>query len=325
MGIFIIAFQSIRNLVIFYRKPFLIENFTYFKWFNMQLFFPSFFCGPINTYDYFLKQKGEEIRFNLDKFIIGIKLFFWALLKKLVIVDRLQWFMTSYAGSSFQIGGGWDVVLVIFIPFFYVTFLVGAYYSFGRSISFLLGFEPHRNVDIYAYLTGIGNFWSRWLVTLKQTFDEFFEDSKHCKLISYSLILLLNITIFCKSYLGLVFLPLFAALIYLDFYIQERNYWNISLFSSTIKIFSYLLIALFWSILFSSGKIILNLTGEFNTLRSFNNSDFLIFIIILLVVILHIVRRKFSLVKMKRGDQLEDISLVGIAFLGYFVMMFGVF
>ena len=28
------------------------------------------------------------------------------------------------------------------------------------------------------YLTGIGNFWSRWLVTLKQTFDEYFKESK---------------------------------------------------------------------------------------------------------------------------------------------------
>jgi hypothetical protein len=56
----------------------------------------------------------------------------------------------------------------------------------------------------------------------------------------------------------------------------------------------------------------------------FNNSDLLIFIVILFIFILHIIKRKISLVLFNEKKELEDVSLIGIVFLGYFVIMFGV-
>ena len=47
----------------------------------MQLFFPAFFCGPINTYENFSHNIDNTLRFDLESIIKGIKLFFWALLK----------------------------------------------------------------------------------------------------------------------------------------------------------------------------------------------------------------------------------------------------
>ena len=195
----------------------------------------------------------------------------------------------------------------------------------GKALGYFLDINTLRNIDIYTYLTGIGNFWSRWLVTIKQTFDEVFINNKYCKFISYSLLLLLNVVIFSKSIYILFALPLFGLLIYTDFYNQEKNYYN-SLFGAIFfKFCAFILLCVFWALCFYDNNVLIQLDDSFTSLQYFRNSDFLIFFIIVLFVFIHIIRRKISVIASREQKEFEDISLLGIVLLGYFVMMFGVF
>jgi len=324
-GLFVMCFQSIRNINLIRNGRVSLNDLSFSSWVKMQLFFISYYCGPINNLDYFISEVKGERTFSFDSIVMGFKLLFWALLKKMVIADRLLYYMTSYSNGSVAISGVSDLLVAIFVPFFYITFTVGAYCSLGKSLGYFLGINILRNIDIYAYLTGIGNFWSRWIITLKQTLDEIFIDYKYCKLIVYSLLLFINLMIFNKSSYVFYFLPFFAIFIYLDFYFQENAYFNSRAITITVKLFSFVLISLFWNISFLHSFPNLELIGKFNSLSYFNNSDFLIFFIILIVIVQHILRRKLKSIKFYDSSQFEDISLVGVVFLGYFVLMFGVF
>lgn len=324
-GLFIMCFQSIRNINLISRGEEKLDGLSFIDWVKMQLLFISFYCGPINNLKNLNSELKGEKRFSFDNIVLGFKLLFWALLKKMVIADRLISYMNSFKSGSIIIGGYEDAIIAIFIPFFYITFTIGAYCSLSKSLGYFLGINSLRNIDIYAYLTGIGNFWSRWIITLKQTLDEIFIESKFCKAIVYSFLIIFNLIFFMNSKYILFCLPLFVFFIYFDFYLQQMNYFDSTLMAIFSKITSFVLIALFWSICFLKVPYKFDFKNKFNGLLNFTNSDFLIFFIILLIIIIHILRRKIKNFKMTDTRQFEDISLVGIVFLGYFVLMFGVF
>ena len=322
-GLLILCLQSIRNLNLSETPK--GKEFNVLNWVNSQILFTQFFCGPVNNFNFIQSQLEKKIRFDPKKFIVGFKLLFWALLKKLVIADRLEGFVINYSTGNFIFGSSGDIIFSVFIPFLYISFLVGAYISMGRAVAAFFGIDSLRNIDIYAYLTGIGNFWSRWLITIKQTFDEVFVASNHNKLISYTFVIVLNCLIFSNSYFFILVLPVGAFFIFLDFKCQDKGYFNNFFMSGFVKTLSFCILSLFWSLMLFNSQNTFELNGNSNFLLYFKNSDFLIFILILGVVIFHILKRRISLIAFKEEKEFEDISLVGIVFLGYFVLMFGVF
>ena len=324
-GVLLLSLQSIRNFNLIKTGKLNILEIQFSQWLQMQLMFVNFFAGPVCDYQFFSAELKKEKRFKVGNLISGFKLLFWALLKKIVIADRLAFFMSSYTQGNVVIGGFQDVIFTLIVPFFYITFLIGGYYSLGRSLSYFLDLASLRNIDIYTYLTGVGNFWSRWLLTIKQTTDEIMTNLKSGKFFSYLLVLIINLMIFAKSSLSLISLPLIGLFIYIDFYLQERNYLKNYVILLLSKVASFFILTIFWAIILQANGVSVDIAGQFNSLKYFNNSDFLIFVIILFVVSMHLIRRKLSDLKLKESKEFEDISLVGIVFLGYFVLMFGVF
>lgn len=326
-GIFVMFFQTVRNLNLNICDNKNLNGFTFFNWIQLQLFFPNFYAGPVWTFQAFKSEIDKEKRFNVEYSIKGFKVLFWALLKKLVIADRLAPCFISIVNNQFEIKSYFDMLFFGFVPFFYILFLAGAYYNVGKSLCYFLNISDLRNFDLFKYVTGIGNFWSRWFLTIKQTFDEMFSSHKNGKLISYTLILLINLIVFGAGLKTFALLTVTIPIIFIDFYLQEKSYFSNLFITYSLKLFSYILLALFWSIVFSFQIPNIEITGQIHALRYFKNSDLFIFLLIFGVVALHVIKSKISvsLGKIKAYKEYEDISVVGIVFLGYFVIMFGVF
>ena len=326
-GILIISLQSIRNFNLLSQKKISWGEFKFIDWVKLQLFFPSYFMGPITNFDFFMEELNRERRFHINNFINGMKLLFWAILKKLVIVDRLHFFMDTYRSGDFVINHKIDFLFVLVVPFFYYTFLIGAYYNLGKSLCYFLGFNFLRNFDIFTYLTGIGNFWSRWLLTIKQTFDEIFFGKKFGKSYVYFFILILNLIIFSKNMYSILILLPISLFIWIDFFLQENKYFNNFFISYSSKLISFFILSSFWALIATSKFPLISINENINFLNYFNDSDFFIFVLIFLVISLHILRNKIHVTigKIQKEKEYEDISIVGIVFLGYFVIMFGVF
>ena len=326
-GIFVMVFQTIRNVNLISKDPENLEGFTFFNWVQTQLFFPNFYAGPIWNFQTFKTELEKEKRFSVESSIKGFKVLFWALLKKLVIADRLAACFFSIVNAEFVITSYVDVLFYVFVPFFYILFLAGAYYNLGKSLCYFLNINDLGNFDLFAYLTGIGNFWSRWFLTIKQTFDEIFSSHEKGKLISYFLILTVNLIIFGASLKTALLLAVSLPLVFFDFYLQEKKYFSNSLVMYLSKFLSYIFLALFWSFVFASKFPNITITDQIFALKYFRNSDLFIFLLIFGVVALHVLKSKIavSIGKIKAHKEYEDVSIVGIVFLGYFVIMFGVF
>ncbi len=129
------------------------------------LFFPHLVAGPIVRARDFLPQIRQPKCWNWYRLHVGLQFILMGLFKKLVIADRMAWFVEPvYADPGhFQSGAAW-VALVAYALQVYCDF--SGYTDMAIGTAHLLGYKLAQNFDMPFLAVNVGDFWRRWHMSL---------------------------------------------------------------------------------------------------------------------------------------------------------------
>lgn len=172
VGISFYTFQQISFLVDNYRKE--IENCGFLDYLLYITFFPKLVEGPIVTHAELLPQfeKIGERSVDSERFIRGIVLFVFGMLKKVVLADTFGR-AVDYGYTNLEIMHGLDAVLLVIFYSLQLYFDFSGYCDMGRGIGKMFGIELPVNFNSPYKSRNIIDFWKRWHITLNRFFTKY--------------------------------------------------------------------------------------------------------------------------------------------------------
>lgn len=127
-------------------------------------FFPQLLAGPIDRAARLIPQFKTPVYFDWERITSGSRLIVWGLFKKLVIADRLLWFVTQVFRRPEK-----QALYLIFGVYFYAFQIYcdfSGYSDMAVGVSRILGFESMKNFDFPYFSKSITEFWNRWHISL---------------------------------------------------------------------------------------------------------------------------------------------------------------
>ena len=127
-------------------------------------YFPQILAGPIERAGHLLPQFRQRVSFDPEAVLAGARLVAWGLFKKMVVADRLAY----YVGEVFLVpqGKGLHLLFGAYFYYFQIYCDFSGYSDISVGISRILGLSSPQNFD-YPYLSrSVSQFWTRWHITL---------------------------------------------------------------------------------------------------------------------------------------------------------------
>ena len=127
-------------------------------------FFPHLIAGPIMRPRAFLPQCEKPRVFRRRRFVNGLDLIAWGMVKKLFIADGIAY----YADRLFALHEPSTLLVAVAGIGFWLQILAdfSGYTDIARGSAKLLGFELARNFRAPYLARSIGEFWRRWHISL---------------------------------------------------------------------------------------------------------------------------------------------------------------
>lgn len=135
--------------------------------------FPSVTQGPFNRFAQMKEQFEKEHVFQYDRMLRGIQRFVWGAFKKMVIADRLGFFVDRVYGmeSSAVAGSIYACATVFYMLQLYADF--SGYIDMAAGISETFGIVLPDNFKRPYFSKSVAEFWRRWHITLGTWFREY--------------------------------------------------------------------------------------------------------------------------------------------------------
>jgi len=163
IGISFYVFKLVSYAIDVYRRKIPAE--AHVGYFALYVsYFPQILAGPIERAGDFLPQAKRPVSWKLTSISEGVRLVAWGLFKKLVVADRLAF----YVGEVFLSPNYKSGHLLFGAYFYYVQIYCdfSGYSDISTGLSRMLGLAPPVNFN-YPYLArSVSDFWTRWHITL---------------------------------------------------------------------------------------------------------------------------------------------------------------
>jgi D-alanyl-lipoteichoic acid acyltransferase DltB (MBOAT superfamily) len=171
VGISFFTFQSLSYTIDFYfGKVHRERNFLRFATF--VCFFPQLMAGPIERARHLLPQFNQFPPIRLQNFTDGASLFLVGLFKKLALANYLSFYVERVYDNPK--GFGAPALLTATVAFAWQIFFdFSGYTDMARGVAKLLGFNLILNFNNPYLATGLGEFWSRWHISLSSWFRDY--------------------------------------------------------------------------------------------------------------------------------------------------------
>jgi D-alanyl-lipoteichoic acid acyltransferase DltB (MBOAT superfamily) len=164
VGISFYTFQTVSYTIDVYRgvqKP--ERNLAAFALYVS--FFPQLVAGPIERASHLLPQFHEKYAFDYDRVRSGLLLMLWGFFKKLVIADRLAFYVTAVYDEPAAYGGLPFVLAIYFFTFqLYADF--SGYADIAIGSAQVMGYDLRENFRRPYFSKSIAEFWRRWHISL---------------------------------------------------------------------------------------------------------------------------------------------------------------
>jgi D-alanyl-lipoteichoic acid acyltransferase DltB (MBOAT superfamily) len=136
------------------------------------MFYPQLVAGPIERPQNILHQFREKKSFSYENVVNGMKMMAWGMFKKVVIADRLAVYVNEVFDhyNSYQ---GLPVLIAIVFFALQIYFDFSAYSDIALGAAQTLGFTLMVNFKNPYFATSIGEFWSRWHISLSTWFRDY--------------------------------------------------------------------------------------------------------------------------------------------------------
>jgi len=171
VGISFYTFQSLSYSIDIYRGKIQPTN-KFIPFMTFVSFFPQLVAGPIQRASNLLPQFLKEREFDREKIKSGFRLILYGLFKKMVIADRLAYFVDQIYNSSENYDG--TVLLAATFMFgFQIYCDFSGYSDIATGSARLLGFDLTANFRTPYLTRSFREFWRRWHISLSTWFRDY--------------------------------------------------------------------------------------------------------------------------------------------------------
>ena len=171
IGISFHTFQSMSYTIDAYYGNIQTER-SFVRFLTFVSFFPQLVAGPIERASNLLPQLQGKPVITKDDLTNGLGLFLIGFFKKVALADYLAMYVDRVYGdpSSFQSGA---LVLSTFAFAWQIYFDFSGYTDMARGLAQIMGFRLMLNFNNPYVATGLGDFWSRWHISLSTWFKDY--------------------------------------------------------------------------------------------------------------------------------------------------------
>jgi D-alanyl-lipoteichoic acid acyltransferase DltB (MBOAT superfamily) len=171
IGISFYTFQSMSYTIDFYLGNVQRER-HFLRFATFVAFFPLLMAGPIERARHMLPQFHHASPFRVQNLTDGLSLFLVGLFKKLALAN----YLSLYVERIYDNPGAQDATALTLgtIAFAWQIFFdFSGYTDMARGIAKMLGFNLMLNFNNPYLSTGLGEFWSRWHISLSTWFRDY--------------------------------------------------------------------------------------------------------------------------------------------------------
>ena len=171
VGISFFTFQSLSYTIDFYLGRGDRER-NFLRFATFVCFFPQLMAGPIERARHLLPQFRRFPEFQLRNLTDGASLFLVGLFKKLALAN----YLSVYADRVYSNPGRCDGATLVLgtVAFgWQIFFDFSGYTDMARGVAKILGFHLILNFNNPYLSTGLGEFWSRWHISLSSWFRDY--------------------------------------------------------------------------------------------------------------------------------------------------------
>src|SRR6266487_622889 len=171
VGISFFTFQSLSYTIDFYLGNVQRER-NLLRFATFVCFFPQLMAGPIERARHLLPQFHQFPPVRLQNFTDGASLFLVGLFKKLALANYLAFYVERVYDNPRAFGAP-ALMLATFAFAWQIFFDFSGYTDMARGVAKLMGFNLILNFNNPYLATGLGDFWSRWHISLSTWFRDY--------------------------------------------------------------------------------------------------------------------------------------------------------
>ncbi len=171
VGISFYTFQSLSYSIDFYLGNIQRER-SFVRFATFVSFFPQLVAGPIERSSELLPQFYSAPRIRRQDVTDGVSLFLVGLFKKLALANYLSYYVDRVYDDpgSYQSGA---LILATVAFAWQIFFDFSGYTDMARGVARIMGFKLMLNFNNPYLATGLGDFWSRWHISLSTWFRDY--------------------------------------------------------------------------------------------------------------------------------------------------------
>jgi D-alanyl-lipoteichoic acid acyltransferase DltB (MBOAT superfamily) len=171
VGISFFTFQSMSYTIDFYLGKVARER-NFLRFATFVCFFPQLMAGPIERAKHLLPQFQRAPPARLENITDGLSLFLVGLFKKLALANYLSLYVERVYENPAQAEAS-ALVLATFAFAWQIFFDFSGYTDMARGLARMMGFHLILNFNNPYMATGLGEFWSRWHISLSTWFRDY--------------------------------------------------------------------------------------------------------------------------------------------------------
>jgi D-alanyl-lipoteichoic acid acyltransferase DltB (MBOAT superfamily) len=171
VGISFFTFQSLSYTIDFYFGNMHRER-NFLRFATFVCFFPQLMAGPIERARHLLPQFYQFPAIRVQNFTDGASLFLVGLFKKLALANYLSFYVERVYDNPKAFGA--PALILATVAFgWQIFFDFSGYTDMARGVAKLMGFNLILNFNNPYLASGLGEFWSRWHISLSSWFRDY--------------------------------------------------------------------------------------------------------------------------------------------------------
>src|ERR1035437_6063979 len=171
VGISFFTFQSLSYTIDFYLGNVHRER-NFLRFATFVCFFPQLMAGPIERARHLLPQFNQFPPARLQNFTDGASLFLVGLFKKLALANYLSFYVERVYDNPGAFGA--PALFLGTVAFgWQIFFDFSGYTDMARGVAKVMGFDLILNFNNPYLAAGLGDFWSRWHISLSTWFRDY--------------------------------------------------------------------------------------------------------------------------------------------------------
>ena len=171
VGISFFTFQALSYTIDIYRGK-IAEKTSFLDFALFVSFFPTILSGPIEKARNLLPQIQRYYFPTCSDVVQGICIFIWGLFKKIIIADRLAYYVDwAYDSAQYESGLTLAVSAIFYSIQIYCDF--SGYSDMALGVAKALGFNVTKNFHQPYFSRTLKEFWHKWHIALTSWFTEY--------------------------------------------------------------------------------------------------------------------------------------------------------